>query len=92
MGGIVGQSSSNLANRSVDAPVYIHKYVAAPELARNFYARNELVLSLDQKDQQFHWLPFQPYATTLEPEFIAGEIELKFAGLGVGGHNAGLQV
>ena len=47
--GIVGQGSSDLSDRSVDAVLAVEEDALAPDALQNFLARNQLSAALDQQ-------------------------------------------
>lgn len=58
---VVAQSRTNFADDVVDVAVGVNKKIRAPKPGHNVRARNQLISSADQKNQQLHGLLLELY-------------------------------
>ena len=67
----------NLADRGVDAVFDVDEHVLAPQMIGDVGARDELLPTLHQQDEEVHRLPFQLHGQPSATQLAGGDVELE---------------
>ena len=81
--GIIPKGSPDFENGGVDAVLGVDKDALAPETFANLLAGNDVPVSFDQKDEQVHRDPLEPYRPSVPTQLETAAVQLvvaKFVG------------
>ena len=75
----VAQPLPNLENCRASASNAIDEDVRRPQPLRDVVVRYQFLWTLQQQEEEIHWLPREPNAAPAAPQLIGGDIDLELS-------------